>query len=81
MSSLFPLGTAAETAAAESTTTAASAAGGNRIILNRFNLVVVVGDVGQDRRRVKEEQGIDQEGNGGDHDAWEGRMPREAGEG
>ncbi|KAK7962097.1 uncharacterized protein PG986_002922 [Apiospora aurea] len=59
----------------------AAASGGRQRSLQPFGHEVVGGGVGQNPRCVQEEQHIDQDGNGGDHDPWEGSMVREAVEG
>ncbi|KAK8074589.1 hypothetical protein PG997_009252 [Apiospora hydei] len=59
----------------------AAASGRRQRSLQPFGHEVVGRDIGQNPRCVQEEQHIDQDGNGGDHDPWEGSMVREAGEG
>ncbi|KAK8008403.1 hypothetical protein PG991_010954 [Apiospora marii] len=72
---------AATTATAGPATPASATARVLRRILRRLEPEVVVGDISQNPSRLQEEQRIDQQGNGGHHDARERRMSREAGEG
>ncbi|KAK8016843.1 hypothetical protein PG993_015032 [Apiospora rasikravindrae] len=49
--------------------------------LQSLDYGVVGGGIGQDPRCVQEEQRVDEDGNGGDHDAWEWPLSRESREG